>query len=301
MELRQLRMFEKMAETLNFSEAARQMCVTQGTLSQNIKQLENEVGGPLFNRNTHSVSLTDIGVEMVEYARNILRMEDECSQRIRDLAQSRKGQLRVGATNSFVPMATEVIASFGKQYPNVRITMYQNTVKELITMLLNHELDIVLAFKDKDSRLRTKIDSYHLFYSRLSAIVKDTHSIADRKSVTLKEISKYDFVLPVHGIQSRGYLDEALRRQGISLNIRYEMNLAYSLFNLVRKSKMVTILCDTSVLQSTFTNLRVVPLDERGCRLDGCFNVRRGEYMKHSVSEFLKLCNEYVEMNSIKQ
>ncbi|MDE7128161.1 MAG: LysR family transcriptional regulator, partial [Bacteroidales bacterium] len=72
MELRQLRYFVKAAGTLNFSEAAKSLYVTQSTLSQQIRQLENELGVQLFERNSHEVSLTDAGEELLPYAMKTL-------------------------------------------------------------------------------------------------------------------------------------------------------------------------------------------------------------------------------------
>lgn len=68
MELRQLRTFIKIAETLNFSEASKALNATQSTLSQQIKQLEEEFKTKLFNRNSHSVSLTEAGAELLPFA-----------------------------------------------------------------------------------------------------------------------------------------------------------------------------------------------------------------------------------------
>ena len=72
MELRQLKYFIKVAETLNFSEAAKLSCVTQSTLSQQIKQLENELGSQLLVRSSHNVALTEAGAELLPYARRTL-------------------------------------------------------------------------------------------------------------------------------------------------------------------------------------------------------------------------------------
>ncbi len=68
MELRQLRYFIKVAERLNVSEAAKDLCITQSTLSQQIRQLENELGVQLFDRTSRGVELTEIGIEMLPYA-----------------------------------------------------------------------------------------------------------------------------------------------------------------------------------------------------------------------------------------
>ena len=72
MELRQLRYFVKAAETLNFSEAAKGLYITQSTLSQQIRQLETELDVQLFQRNSHEVTLTEAGAELLPYAKETL-------------------------------------------------------------------------------------------------------------------------------------------------------------------------------------------------------------------------------------
>ncbi|MDE6158472.1 MAG: LysR family transcriptional regulator, partial [Muribaculaceae bacterium] len=78
MELRQLRYFVKVAETLSFSEAAKALYITQGTLSQQIKQLEAELGTQLFIRTSRSVCLTETGSVMLPYARRTIADADGC-------------------------------------------------------------------------------------------------------------------------------------------------------------------------------------------------------------------------------
>ena len=85
MELRQLRYFVKVAETLNFSEAAKVLCITQSTLSQQVKQLENELGTTLLVRSSHSVAMTEAGRELLPYAQKTLREAELCKTRISDL------------------------------------------------------------------------------------------------------------------------------------------------------------------------------------------------------------------------
>ena len=72
MELRQLKYFVKIAELLNFSDASKALFVTQSTLSQQIKQLEQELGSQLFQRSSHRVGLTEAGSELLPLARATL-------------------------------------------------------------------------------------------------------------------------------------------------------------------------------------------------------------------------------------
>ena len=107
MEIRQLNIFLKAAETLNFAEAARLLFMTQSAFTQNIKQLEEELGVSLFDRNSHSVHLTEAGEVMQEYARKTIYMADECKAHIMDLKQMKSGVLRIGVTHSFSLMTTD--------------------------------------------------------------------------------------------------------------------------------------------------------------------------------------------------
>ena len=109
MELRQLKYFVKVAETLSFSEASRILCITQSTLSQQVKQLETELGTPLFIRSSHNVTLTEAGEEMLPYARQTIASADLCAIRISDLNNMSAGTLNIGVTYSFSPILTETL------------------------------------------------------------------------------------------------------------------------------------------------------------------------------------------------
>lgn len=76
MELRHLKSFIALAKCLNFSEAARKMCVTQSTFSQTIKQLEDTLGSTLFFRNSHEVTLTEAGMELLPFAERTVQAAD---------------------------------------------------------------------------------------------------------------------------------------------------------------------------------------------------------------------------------
>ena len=117
MELRQLRYFAKAAETLNFSHAANCLNIAQSSLSQQIKQLEDELGTQLFIRDSHSIRLTEAGEEMLPFALRTIHDAEVCADRIRDLRKMLTGTLNIGVTHSFSPILTESVLYFIKTYP----------------------------------------------------------------------------------------------------------------------------------------------------------------------------------------
>ena len=145
MELRQLRYFVQVAETLNFSEAARNLFVTQSTLSQQIKQLEQELDVQLLMRTSHSVSLTEAGSELLPYARMMLRDAQLCADRLMDLRNGLCGTLNVGVTYSFSPILTETLVDFMKQYPAVKLNVFYRPMAELMEMVRDRTVDLTLT------------------------------------------------------------------------------------------------------------------------------------------------------------
>ena len=112
MELRQLKYFAKAAETLNFSDAAKALNIAQSSLSQQIKQLEDELGVQLFLRNSHSIRLTEAGELMLPHALRTIHDAEACTDRIHDQRQHLTGTLNVGVTQSFSPILTDTVVSF---------------------------------------------------------------------------------------------------------------------------------------------------------------------------------------------
>ena len=201
MELRQLKYFVKVAETLNFSEAAKALCVTQSTLSQQVKQLEQEMGAQLLARTSHSVSMTEAGQELLPYARETLRNAEQCVERIHDLNSLATGTLNIGVTYSFSPILTETLITFMKLYPRIKLNIYYKPMAELMEMLSEREIDFLLAFRP--SHPVEGVESHILFQNNLAVIVGTHHPLASRTSVTIDDLKRFDLALPARGLQAR--------------------------------------------------------------------------------------------------
>lgn len=285
MELRQLKYFLKVAETLNFSSASKELFITQSTLSQQIIQLERELDQKLFQRNSHEVMLTEAGHTLLPLARDTVNSANTCVLRLQELKSLLTGELNIGATFSFCSIATETLMDFLKKYPNVKLNVCYASMEELMDKLVRHELDFVLAFRP--SVRDEHVESHVLFNNRLAAIVNEQHPIAKYKSVTFGDIDRFDFAFPAKGMQARNALEKTLANTGHHFKVKIEMNNVHLLFKVIRESNYITILSESTVIDER--ELVAVPLDVPENDMEGCIHVLKNSYMKVSAREFIRM------------
>ncbi len=292
MELRQLRYFLRLSETLNFSVASKELFITQSTLSQQILNLERELDQQLFIRNSHEVLLTEAGRMLLPLARESVYKVDNRFLRMQELKNMLTGELNIGVTYSFSSMISETMIDFLKKYPKVKLNVFYASMTDLIERLQRHELDFVVAFKPTEHN--EHIESRLLFDNRLAAIVNEHHPLAAKQEVTLDELERYCFALPAKGLQARHAFDQVLLHTDHHYNVKAEINNVSLLLKLVRQTKFVTVLAEATIIDET--GLRAVPINVPSSRMEGCIHVLRDEYMKNSTRAFIQMLEQCTEV-----
>lgn len=145
MDLKQLRYFAAVAEQGSVSAAARQLFMSQPPLSTQIRQLEEELGCHLFNRDGRRFILTDAGKLLYERTQGLLGMADSMEKELRDFREGACGTLRLGAVSSICGMdLSEWLAAFWKNYPEVRVEISEQNTYQLLEQLRSHRLDLAI-------------------------------------------------------------------------------------------------------------------------------------------------------------
>ncbi|MCQ2273564.1 MAG: LysR family transcriptional regulator [Bacteroidales bacterium] len=288
MELRQLKYFVKIAELSSFSEAAKVLNVTQSTLSQQIKNLEDELDAALLVRDNRHVSLTDLGQAFLPQAKKTLADADTTIDKIRNVKGVVTGSINIGTTYTFSPILTDVLLLFIRKHPGVKVNIICHPVDELMTMLSQQEVDVVFSYRSTESY--PDIESYSLFFNRLSAVMCDTHPLADRKTLTLGELSNCTLALPGTGMQARNVFDSMASKKTNNFNIQMEVNDIAMLLDIVASSHMVTLLSHATIKRGH--GLVSIPVEGDECRMDGCYHVKSGVYMKCATREFIRMVDD---------
>lgn len=285
MELRQLKYFVKSAEYLNFSVAAKHLYITQSTLSQQIKQLEFELGFELFLRNSRHISLTEAGEEFLPFARKTIQDAEDGVQRLHDLQHVKAGRLRVGVTYSLSTVLTEGLLEFMKVFPDIKLEVCYKTVNELLALLKERELDFILSYKPLLDA--PDVDSMPLFENALALVVSKEHALAIKKRITLQELADVPLVLPSHDLQARMMLERLLEGKGVELSSKLELNETNILLQMVSTGSYATVLSTSAVFGSS--RFRAIPIDDPANVMEASLLRLKGAYQKAAAREFVKI------------
>src|SRR5882672_1909373 len=148
MELRHLRYFVALAEYLSFTKAADRVHVTQSTLSHQIRQLEDEVGAPLFDRIGKKVVTTEAGELFLAFATRALKEVDHGIAMLKPGGGRLTGEVRIGATHTFnIGLIPECVALFLARHPTVRLRVEEFAADQISTKLHAGELDIGISYR----------------------------------------------------------------------------------------------------------------------------------------------------------
>jgi len=245
MELRQLKYFAKAAELQNFTEAAAALFITQSTLSQQIKQLEDELRLALFDRIAKRVRLSDAGRAFLPYALKTLKDSEDGRNMLSDLMDLKTGTLSIGVTYGLTNLLTRAVANFNTHYPGVKLLISFGTTQTLLENLEEGRLDLMLSFYDKPDNERIATD--HLFTSQLSLIAHRDHPVAAQPQIVLEALSELPLILPSDGYSIRSYLDSVLQKHDLSPSPDMEVNDIHTLLQLVQTGSWVTVLMSSTI------------------------------------------------------
>jgi LysR family cyn operon transcriptional activator len=295
MELRQLRYFVEVGRLKSYSLASKSLYITQSTISQQIRKLEEELGVELLTRDTRHVALSDYGEQFYPHAVKILEEAEVSVDKIRDVKNLYAGTLSVGSTYSFGPLLMQTILDFYRQYPHVHLQLINTSKAQLIQMLLNRELDIALSYKSPmdDERIESRL----LFQNELCLIGREDMLAGCENPAPVEALGRYPLALPFKGQQARDTLESVLFASDIDLDIRLENNSIHALLDLVRATSLVTVISSDAVHR--IQGLIAIPIDHPESRMLGCYHCLKGVYQKKTTRAFIQILTENNRFRSI--
>lgn len=229
MEIRHLKYMVTIADEGQFHRAAERLHIAPPALSQNIRQLEDEVGTPLFRRTTRRLEMTSAGHVFYENALTVLRQFDTMPRDAQRAAAGTTGEIAIGFTETaiFGPLSN-LIRRFHQSYPQVRISTHESSPTALFERLNDGVIDIACS---EECVLNAYHDSIPLPAINVVVALHKTHPFANETSpLPLVHLDGEPFILPAQNSNWRVYdlLARALATAGVTPNQEYWVDNAIS-------------------------------------------------------------------------
>lgn len=299
MELRHLRYFLAVAEELNFTRAARRLHIAQPPLTQQIKALEAELGVTLIDRSAYRIRLTHAGRAFATEVTRILGDVRNAVLIAKRAARTAVGQVRVGFTESasFNPLVTATFRTFRSAFPDIEVSLEERQSIELAVALREGRIDA--AFVRPPLKTGEGLTLQLLQEEEMVAAVPNSHALARRKSIDLRELEGEAFILYPRAVRP-GLADEvvsACERAGFTPRVEQYAPQLVATLNLVAASLGVSVV-PQSMQGLQPSALAYIALRGRPVRAQLSL-AHRTEERSAAVLKFIELTREAAQANPL--
>ncbi|KJK22562.1 hypothetical protein UB46_20730 [Burkholderiaceae bacterium 16] len=291
--LRQLEAFLAVGRTLSFSEAARQVHLSQPALSATVRKLEEQIEALLFDRTTRHVALTPVGGELLGIVEGLFENFDGAFAAVRDFVDGKRGRLAIAASPSlaaaFLP---EVIVAFEAAHPGVVLRVHDVLSDVSIEMVRQGTVDLALAPVKSDEH-----DLVHreLFQDSLVLLCHSEDPLAQSRTVTWRQLQPHRLVSLKSTSSVRHLMEAAFLQQGRALSPAFEVEHASTVIGFVANRLCVGVL-PLSLLplvrvgQVTYRRITHPEIQRTICAIT--LNARTPS---PAAKAFLDLCSEFAQ------
>ena len=268
MEIRQLQYFATIVRTGGFRHAADELCVSQATLSEQIKALEHELGVRLVERGGRTLTLTDAGTCLLVRAERLLADVKATREEMREFAHLDRGHLLTGAvTGSGISWLPSFLAAFLKMHPRLDVRLVERTTRLLVRLLETTDIHVACLLLPAEGAPNVLtmpgIATHRVFTRDLVAVVSRQHRLSQQSSVRLEELAREPLILTSPEETPRLIVDQAFHACGLQPQVRFEANDPTALLGLTAEGLGVGITGDRIARQ--FGEVATLPIE--GVRL----------------------------------
>ena len=292
MEIKQLKAFLAIAEAKTFTAGARRVNVTQAAISMQIRQLEDEVGLPLFTRTPRRVIMTEAGDYLLDRARKILREHDAALAEIAELGGVEHGRLRIGSASAM--FATQqlpvILQGLRAKFPNSELAVTAGTSQALVETIMHGDVDIAfVSLPVENSSITTEL----LFSDEIVAIAHPSHPLAKEKYISAAALAGEKLILGERGGNTRRMIDDFFNAANVRPNIVMELSRQEAINQMVEANLGVGI-AGAKTIADEIRGGRLISWPIEGAEINWELGLARlrGAYSSPIAKEFVRLCKE---------
>jgi LysR family transcriptional regulator, low CO2-responsive transcriptional regulator len=218
--LRQLQVFEKVANHLNYSRAAEELYLSQPAVSMQIKQLEGHIGLPLFEQMGKKIFLTEAGRELFHYARSIAQQLAEMEAVFDEMKGLGQGKLTLSVVNTANYFTPQLLAKFCQRHPNINVILHVANRDAVLKQLADNSTDLAIMGQPPDG---LDISAKLFLDNPLVVIAAPGHPLTKLKRVKFARLATETFLSREQGSGTRSAMERVFAQHKIQPHISMEM------------------------------------------------------------------------------
>lgn len=242
MDLRNLITFINVVELGSFTKAAEHLNYSQSTVSFQIKQLEEELGCLLFERINHTISLTEIGKELVLYAHKVTTITEEFKENIEAEKQC-SGYIHIVAPDSVCDdIINRNFMDFYKRYPDISVKFTNADTSMMFDLLDHNKADVIITLDNHTFNKDYVIEKEELI--SMHFVANSTSKFAGVKNLSINDIISEPFILTEYGQGYRRVFDEELAKKSLEITPTLELGRTDMITSIIAQNDMISFLPD---------------------------------------------------------
>ncbi|HJV45103.1 MAG TPA: LysR family transcriptional regulator [Bacillota bacterium] len=292
MDIRHLEYFSEVAKHLSFTKAASTLHVSQPSISKAIKNLEEELGVPLFYRSSKQLELTDAGKAVLINAKNVLEAFSNLTSELSDIMELKKGEVRIGIPPIVgASFFSKLISQFKEVYPSVEIILTEVGTKIIKQGVEEGSLDIGLIC---NLPLMDSFEVVKLLKDPLMLIVHSDHPLANKKILHMSEIAGESFILYRKDFSLHDRIVDECAKHGFYPNVVCESSQKDFMIELVEAKLGVAFLPSKICGEIYNPQITSIPLVDSPINLELAMIWKKHKYLPYTVREFISISKTFL-------
>lgn len=283
-DIKHMNYFVEVVDQGGMTNASKHLYIAQPTISKAIKDLEEELGMPLFDRSKRQLSLTDAGQIFYQKSKEILALYHNLPTEMNHILDLETGHISIGLSavmnmNKFI----QILGEFHQQYPKVTFNFIENGGKTIEAQLANDEIDIGITTLPVD---KTMFNSMPLYQEDLRLILHQEHPLAQKDVVKMANLEDEDFILFNENFYLNDKIIEAAKNAGFVPKTISKISQWNFIENLLNAHLGVSILPENiiKILDHNFAN---VYIDDPAMRWELGVIWRKDKYLSHATRKWI--------------
>jgi DNA-binding transcriptional LysR family regulator len=291
MNLQHLRSFLVVATKRNYTRAAEELFLTQSAISQQIQQLEKDLGLKLFERTGNKIYLTEAGRILESEAKRILAQVAHAREIMDELNGLKRGRIRIGAsTTPGIYVLPHILGTFRKAYPDLEASLSIDNTRNIERRILANELDFAFVGRNitrEDITVKPFLDDY------LVPIAPISHPLCSERRISPRQLTREPFILREEGSATREAAESWAMKNRITLKVAYEFDSPEAVKMAVISGLGVSILSAYAVSWELETK-RLAILDVKGDQIHRSLTVihHKDKHLTSAALAFLETAYE---------